>query len=206
VHLSKTDLNKLVMNFLVIEGFRDAAEKFQHESGTEPSIDLASIGDRMAIRNAIQSGRIEEGIERVNELNPEILDTNPDIFFHLQRQRLIELIRAGSIVEALEFAQKELAPLGQENPQFLSELEQTMALLAFDDQSNSPVRELMDNRQRQKTASELNAAILVGQCQDREPKLPNLLKMLKWAQMQLDEKLNYPRIKNFGGAELEMSD
>lgn len=45
--------------------------------------------------------------------------------------------------------------------------ERTMALLAFEDTGNSPVADLMDISQRQKTASELNAAILSSQCQVR---------------------------------------
>lgn len=45
----------------------------------------------------------------------QILDTNPQLFFHLQQQRLIELIRNGKVDEALEFAQEELAPRGEEN-------------------------------------------------------------------------------------------
>lgn len=45
----------------------------------------------------------------------QILDTNPKLYFHLQQQRLIEYIRQGRISEALEFAQDELAPLGEEN-------------------------------------------------------------------------------------------
>ncbi|KAL5227758.1 hypothetical protein ABZP36_016023 [Zizania latifolia] len=45
----------------------------------------------------------------------KILDTNPQLYFHLQQQKLIELIRAGKINEALEFAQEELAPRGEEN-------------------------------------------------------------------------------------------
>lgn len=48
----------------------------------------------------------------------QILDTNPQLFFHLQQQRLIELIRNGKIQEALEFAQEELAPRGEENVKF----------------------------------------------------------------------------------------
>lgn len=48
----------------------------------------------------------------------QILDTNPQLFFHLQQQRLIELIRNGKIEEALEFAQEELAPRGEENVNF----------------------------------------------------------------------------------------
>jgi len=201
--ICKSDLNKLVMNYLVIEGYKDAAERFQQESGTDPGIDLNSISDRMAIRAAIQRGDIEEGIDRVNDLNPEILDTNPQLFFHLQEQRLIELIRKGMIAEALQFAQEELAPHGEENIQFLEELEKTMALLVFEDYSKSPLASLLDNSQRQKTASELNAAILTSQAQEKDPKLPTLLKMLKWAQAQLDEKCNYPHITDLVTASLE---
>ena len=43
--------------------------------------------------------------------------------------------------------------------------ERTVALLAFEDVRASPVADLMDIAQRQKTASELNAAILASQSQ-----------------------------------------
>lgn len=167
VKIRKEDMNKLVMNFLVTEGFVDAAEKFRKESGTEPDIDLATITDRMAVKKAVQSGNVEDAIEKVNDLNPEILDTNPQLFFHLQQQRLIELIRNGKIEEALEFAQEELAPRGEENQSFLEELERTVALLAFEDVSNCPVGELLDISQRLKTASEVNAAILTSQSHEK---------------------------------------
>ena len=61
------------MNYLVIEGYKDAAEKFSAESGLDPTVDLVSIQDRMEIRNAIQMGQIEEAIERVNDLDPEVM-------------------------------------------------------------------------------------------------------------------------------------
>ncbi|KAF7150425.1 hypothetical protein RHSIM_Rhsim02G0121400 [Rhododendron simsii] len=97
----------------------------------------------------------------------QILDTNPQLFFHLQQQRLIELIRKGKVEEALEFAQEELAPRGEENQSFLEELERTVALLAFEDVSNCPVGELLDISQRLKTASEVNAAILTSQSHEK---------------------------------------
>ncbi|EFJ33948.1 hypothetical protein SELMODRAFT_437992 [Selaginella moellendorffii] len=203
VKIRKEDMNKLVMNFLVTEGYVDAAEKFQHESGTSPEVDLGSITDRMAVRKAVQCGNVEDAIEKVNDLNPEILDTNPQLFFHLQQQRLIELIRSGKLEEALEFAQEELAPRGEENHSFLEELERTVALLAFEDTSNCPVGDLLDFSQRQKTASELNAAILTSQSHEKDPKLPSLLKMLIWSQNQLDEKVSYPRINDIVAARLE---
>lgn len=203
VKIRKEDMNKLVMNFLVTEGYVDAAEKFRMESGTEPDIDLATITDRMAVKKAVQSGNVEDAIEKVNDLNPEILDTNPQLFFHLQQQRLIELIRNGKVAEALEFAQEELAPRGEENQSFLEELERTVSLLAFEDVNNCPVAELLDISQRLKTASEVNAAILTSQSHEKDPKLPSLLKMLIWAQNQLDEKAAYPRINDISTATLE---
>lgn len=35
VKIRKEDVNRLVMNYLVTEGYVEAAEKFQHESGTQ---------------------------------------------------------------------------------------------------------------------------------------------------------------------------
>ena len=52
----------------------------------------------------------------------QILEAQPELFFHLQQQRLIELIRQGSTEAALEFAQEYLAPLAEENTAFLEEL------------------------------------------------------------------------------------
>lgn len=50
----------------------DAADIFQKESNTKPGVDLAAITDRMEIRKAVQSGDIQQAIERVNDLNPEV--------------------------------------------------------------------------------------------------------------------------------------
>ncbi|KAI8069744.1 CTLH/CRA C-terminal to lish motif domain-containing protein [Gilbertella persicaria] len=206
VKVNKQDLNQLVMNYLVVEGYKDAAEQFSTESGLAPTVDLQSIQERMDIRHAVQSGDVDTAIDLVNDLNPEILDTNPLLFFHLQQQRLIELIRSGSFQEALEFASEEMAPRGEEHPEFLEELERTMALLAFQNASDSPVQDLLHPGQRQKTASELNAAILMSQSQEKDPKLPNLLKMLAWSQEQLDERMTYPRIEDWVKADLVVRD
>lgn len=58
-----------------------------------------------------------------------------------------------------------------------------MTLLAFEDVSKSPVGELLDVSQRQRTAGEVNAAILSTVRQDKDPKLPLMIKMLLWAQV-----------------------
>ncbi|KAJ1961044.1 hypothetical protein H4R35_007489 [Dimargaris xerosporica] len=200
-----SELNKLIMDYLVVEGYKDAAEKFSQECGLQPDVDFVSIEERMKIRFAIQKGNIEEAIERVNDLDPEILDTNPRLYFHLQLQRLIELIRGGKVEEALLFAQEELAPRGEESPELLDELEKTMTLLAFDpsSQHHSPVSDLLDFSQRQKTASELNAAILAAKSYQEDPKLPTLIKLMDWSQAELDQSTKeYPHVTNVLTGEL----
>jgi hypothetical protein len=70
--ISFSDLNRLIMDYLVIEGYKDAAERFSSESGLSPQVDLESIENRMNIRSAIQRGDVEDAIGRVNELDPEV--------------------------------------------------------------------------------------------------------------------------------------
>jgi hypothetical protein len=104
VKIRKEDMNRLVMNFLVTEGFVDAADKFRIESGTQritrfsflsslfslpllnfpgnsfeflilffaAEIDLATITDRMEVKRAVQSGNVQEAIEKINDLNPTV--------------------------------------------------------------------------------------------------------------------------------------
>lgn len=60
----------------------------------------------------------------------QILEEQHQLSFHLQQQRLIELIRQGKTEEALEHAQEYLAPPGEEDPAFLEELgRSTVSLL-----------------------------------------------------------------------------
>jgi glucose-induced degradation protein 8 len=190
--VSKRTMDELVMNYLVIEGYKEAAEAFRDEASVAPGVDLDSITDRVAARNALQEGDVVGAVAIANELNPLICDENEALFFHLKQQKLIELIRAGDVDAALAFAETDLAPLGQENREFLAELERTMTLLAFEEPAAAPMGELLGPAQRQKTAGELNAAILSSQCQDKDPKLPGLLKLLAWAQGQLKDTVVFP--------------
>lgn len=122
------------------------------------------------------------------------------MYFHLQQQKLIEHIRHGRIAEALQFAQDELAPRGEESPEFLAELERTMALLAFDSSSSAPsaITELLSPGQRMKTAGEVNAAILDSFSQGKEAKLLQLMKLHHWGESMLSERAEFPKVTRCG--------
>ncbi|KAE8724240.1 Detected protein of confused Function [Hibiscus syriacus] len=69
VKIRKEDMNKLVMDFLVIEGYAEAAEIFRMESGTDLVIDPATVAARMAVKRAVLCGNIEEAIDKIIGLN-----------------------------------------------------------------------------------------------------------------------------------------
>lgn len=108
------------------------------------------MDDRIRIRDAIQNGQIEEAKALVNKLHPELLDNDRYLHFHLQQLHLIELIRTGRIEEALQFAQEQLSEAGESDENILTELERTLALLAFDEPHKSPFSDLLHPTHRQK--------------------------------------------------------
>lgn len=76
-----------------------------------------------------------------------------------------------------------------------------MTLLAYDDISKSPLCEMVENSQRIKISSELNFELLKRNSTETECKLPILLKLMLWSQNKLQEKVNFPVIKNIATAE-----
>mmetsp|Transcript_71439 Transcript_71439/g.214753 ORF Transcript_71439/g.214753 Transcript_71439/m.214753 type:complete len:246 (+) Transcript_71439:52-789(+) len=202
IDVDHATMNRLVMDYLIIEGHKEAAECFMEESGTDAGVDLETVGERMAIRTAIESGDVEHALERVRGLDPNILSANPDLRFRLQQLLTIEMIRAGKTEQAIECAQRELAPLVEEAHHLLPELERTMMLLAYGDAASSPEAALLSQEHRQEAASALNAAILAAQDQQSESRLPMMLRMLQWAQdeLALRHAVTFPRIDDLAEA------
>ncbi|KAI9045043.1 uncharacterized protein KD926_010366 [Aspergillus affinis] len=191
---SKTDINDLVMDYLITNGYPAAAKKFAVEANIQPKTDVESIQERVAIRTAIHSGNIQSAIEKINELNPQILDENPSLHFALLRLQLVELIRTctsqpnGDISPALEFATSHLAPRAPTNPQFLEDLERTLALLIFPIENLTPsLAPLLHPDLRKEIATRVNEAILQSQGARKEARLRNLVKLRAWAEQKARE-------------------
>lgn len=87
--LTRQEINRLILEYLVVEGYKDVAEKFSRETGiVEPLNELqvagASLNDRMWIREAVLLRKIEDVIDTVNRLWPELFDKNPFIYFQVR--------------------------------------------------------------------------------------------------------------------------
>lgn len=64
------------MDYLITNGYPAAAKKFAVEANIQPKADPESIQPRVEIRTAIHSGNIQCAVEKINELNPQVRNTN----------------------------------------------------------------------------------------------------------------------------------
>jgi hypothetical protein len=108
--------------------------------------------------------------------------------------QLVELIRKcstspnGDITPALDFATSQLAPRAPTNPQFLEDLERTLALLIFPTENLAPsLATLLHPDLRKDIATKVNEAILQTQGLRKEARLRNLVKLRAWAEQKARE-------------------
>lgn len=67
-----SDINWVIMDYLVSEGYPGAAEKFAQETNICNPADMGDIRERVRIRKAIHDGKVDEAVELINELDPEV--------------------------------------------------------------------------------------------------------------------------------------
>jgi len=198
----KTDINDLILDYLITEGYPSAAAKFSKEANLSIGAqdEEESVKARKEIQAYIYGGNIEEAISQLNELEPQVLDKDPSLHFALLRLQLVELIRKCNsesnpdITPALTFATSQLAPRAPTNPEFLEDLERTMALLVFPADSLEPnLAALLQPGLRQTVADNVNKAILASRGRRRDAKIRSLVRLRAWAESSAREiKKDYP--------------
>lgn len=65
-------MNKLVMDYLITEGYPSAAERFAMEANIELETDQSYIRERVQIRDFIHQGDLQQAIEHINDLDSEV--------------------------------------------------------------------------------------------------------------------------------------
>lgn len=98
----------------------------------------------------------------------------------------MELLRQQQLDEALTFAAEHLAPLAEEYPVLLDELEKSMSLCLFDTHMPLPAcapayaHQWLDPMHRLYVAEDVNMALLAAQGEPAEAKLSILLQYAQW--------------------------
>ena len=96
-------MNALVMNYLSTQGHAAAAATFERETGTPQVLNPESTAVRMQIRQSIErDGNLADAIDRVVDVNPEIVEERPELLFRLKKQEFIELVKEKRTDEALQ--------------------------------------------------------------------------------------------------------
>lgn len=179
----EADLHHLILNFLTINGLAGPAEEFAREAQVEPQMPLHCITCRAKIRDAILSGRTEEAIKEIMQIDANILNMDAEVTFLLHKQQLLQLIEAGDAGEAIDFAQRYLAPCVKECPHLLPQLEEAMALLAFSDLSCPEAQRLLGGlEQREEAAKRIDEGILDLYKIEQESALELLVKNILFSQ------------------------
>lgn len=187
-------MNSLILDYLVIQGDEEAAKTFAEEAQITDYYIPPYVKERLEICELIKSGSINSAICKLNELEPEILDTNSELLFELLRLRLLELIREVveekdtsdlAVERCLNFAHENLAPLAPSNQKFLNSLELTMSLLCFPPSSYSPaLKNVLNYSQRERVANLANVSILKSQGLSNESRLLSLVNFERWCEKE----------------------
>ena len=99
-------------------------------------------------------------MQMAEEVKQDIFATRLDVQFDLHCLQFVNLVRAGDMLGAVAFAQANLHPFGFENGPQVEQLEECLALLAYDNPAVSPVGQYLSESFKQQVADALNGALL----------------------------------------------
>lgn len=91
VNVKRSQINQMIMEYLIREGYKGAAEKFKSEAGFESmalaeenELNSSPFDERIRIREAIEEGKIKYAVFIINHFYPELIDQNRDLYFKLK--------------------------------------------------------------------------------------------------------------------------
>jgi hypothetical protein len=116
------------------------------------------------------------------------------------------LIYDQDFLGAIDFAKHKILPLIGEDGCRKALVERTMTLVAFDGQENFPYPDLLGNQRKIKISSMMNHALLRHKRVTTEPKLAKLIKLMKWMQTRLTEKMVFPFMNDVSLGNLTMKE
>lgn len=163
-------LRKHILSYLLRNCHRQTALALLHaqvvaDSAPPPSLTpaaLAELDARRHMMDAVLSGDILAAITMANALLPSATPLSilyPMVHIRLLCQHFAELVRVKKTIDALSFAQQDIAPLGRQHPAGIPLLQTYLPLLAYREPERSPMFELVDVRRRDPLAEELNGCV-----------------------------------------------
>ncbi|XP_034103657.1 glucose-induced degradation protein 8-A homolog [Drosophila albomicans] len=158
----QANINRLIMSYLLREGYKDASRSFQAQAKLESGAKL----DSEEYRNAVRAGQLQYAMEMAKKLYKKF-DADNYMYFHMQQLQLFEILRQRKKAEAIS-STPDAAVNPSPPPEKLT---------------GTPIADiwsLADN-------SDLDSSILkLEETKSMEPRLVFLIKLILWAQNKLD--------------------
>eukprot|EP00736_Rhodelphis_marinus_P003918 Rmarinus@m.5753 len=175
--LKDDDIRDIVLSYLVHNCYKKTAIAFCRATNQDPTEKMGglSIDHRKYVTDLVRSRQVMESMKECEERWPGMLEKSSDVVFQLKTQVYVEFIRAGDVKGALEYAREHLTPVRQDR---IEEIEDLLALLAYDDPSTSPVGHYLSAERLDNVADQLNAAILLHETQPSQASMKQLMQHL----------------------------
>ncbi|KAM3282748.1 glucose-induced degradation protein 8-B [Capsicum chacoense] len=157
------DVHNIVMSYLAHNCFTDTLESFTVSTGMKQTANRPEDKRREKVSDRVYQLALErmilKVIEIIEQFAPGLLEKNKDLHFDLLSLHFVGLVCSRKCTEAMKFAQAKLSPFGKvEN--HLKNLEDFIALLAYNEPKNSPMLHLLSLEYREQVVDSLNRAIL----------------------------------------------
>ncbi|KIN05936.1 hypothetical protein OIDMADRAFT_38343 [Oidiodendron maius Zn] len=128
---SRTRLDRLLVDYLLRNGYKDSATALAKEKGINDLVDVETFIQMSRIRESLRNGRVTEALAWCNENKKDLRRMESNLEFMLRFQQYVELVRTqdqSKLLESITHAKKYLTPFKDSYPR---EVQQACGLLAF---------------------------------------------------------------------------
>lgn len=128
---SRTRLDRLLVDYLLRNGYNESAQALAKEKGIEDLVDVETFVQMSRIRESLQKGEVKEALAWCAENKKDLRRMESNLEFMLRFQQYIELVRTqdqNKLLESIAHAKKFLIPFRDSYPK---EVQQACGLLAF---------------------------------------------------------------------------
>jgi len=135
---SRTRLDRLLVDYLLRNGYKDSAVALAKEKGIEDLVDVETFVQMSRIRESLLNRRVAEALAWCNENKKELRKMESKLEFMLRFQQYIELVRTeepSKMVDAISHARKYLMASQATHPK---EVAQAGVLLCFSPNTQVP--------------------------------------------------------------------
>jgi len=139
---SRVRLDRILVDYMLREGFNETAGQLAREEGIEPYVDIELFTQAKRVEQALRRFSCTEALQWCNENKSNLRKMKSTFEFNLRLQEYIELVRARKTSEAIAYSRKYLPAWPAAH---LKEIYQAMALLAFPSSTQCmPYKKLYD--------------------------------------------------------------